>query len=87
MPAAAHASTHRINQAQRTLRSLTAASKVDGSLAETVIAVNLEAGAAKPPLLSANRDEHRLNPSFTTPPHCRLLARAAEARTGRSAVE
>ena len=53
---------------------------MNGSLAETVIAVNREAGAAKRPLLSANRDEHRLNPSLITPPRWRLLARAAEAQ-------
>jgi hypothetical protein len=46
MPAAAPASTNRINRAQRTLRSWTAANEADGSLAETVIAVNLEVGAA-----------------------------------------
>jgi len=46
-------------QAQRTLRSLTGAFKVDGSLPETVFAVNLKAGAAKAPRLAANRDERR----------------------------
>ena len=72
-------STNRINQAQRTLRSSTATKQVDGSLAETGIAVNLEAGAAKPLLLSSSREEHRLNPSRTTPTHLRRLARTAEA--------
>jgi len=46
-------STNPIKQAQRTLRSSTAAKQVDGSLAETGIAVNLEAGAAECPICTS----------------------------------
>jgi hypothetical protein len=53
MLAAALASANRINQTQRTLRSLTAANEVDGSLAETAIAVNVETRAAARPICTS----------------------------------
>jgi hypothetical protein len=44
------------------LQSLRAASPLERSLADAVVAVNLEAGGAMPRLLATVRDQHPLEP-------------------------